>query len=302
MATVNKRIYKPQAMVINGVNQGGLMQARIQEGYDTILRSSPDGLQVPLVDKYTAFCRGSITSQDWVEAYNLLTGTLGTLVFYERKSAVAEATGYIKHTITNPVIHRISFSLNKDGYATVTFDFECKAADEAKTFTDMHAPTDSQNVPTYVTAARGGMRVISTLHAALAVYHVTAFTFNMALKLVKDSNDGDLGYTVVDALLDGLACDGSITFQDGSISTAKLLAQQLMAAARGSLVLTVRQGSAAANQVITIAGVDFTTIGVDSDADADFNSHTANFIISNDTTTQLTLAGVNKILAIAAAA
>jgi hypothetical protein len=92
MATVNKRVGLPQAVTINGVDAGGAMVARIQEGYDNILRSAPDGLQVPVKDKEAEYVRGEIVTQDWVEAVNLLTGTVGTFVFYERKSGVAPSS------------------------------------------------------------------------------------------------------------------------------------------------------------------------------------------------------------------
>jgi len=297
MATVNKRVYRPQAMAINGVDAGGAMSANIQEGYDNVLRSSPDGLQVPLRDREVQFCRGTVVTQDWVEAIALLTGTLGTYVFYERKSGVAEASGYIKHTITAPVIHRINLAITKGGYATVSFDFECKPADPTKTIADMHAMTDSQNAPTYIAAARGGFRVVSAVFATtINIYHVTAFNFTIVLRLVKECNDADIGYTCVDALLDGLTANGSISFQDATITAATLLAQMLVTHAKGTLILTLTQGQGSAAKVVTVAGVEFDNAGQTSDANAPFTEFTANFEIANDPTTQLTLAGTNKII------
>ena len=38
MATVNNRVGLPQAIVINGIDTGGAMTARISAGYDTIHR------------------------------------------------------------------------------------------------------------------------------------------------------------------------------------------------------------------------------------------------------------------------
>ena len=299
MATVNKRIYHPQAMAINGIDAGGTMTANINCGFDNILRSAPDGLQVPLRDREVQFVRGTIVSQDWIEAIALLTGTLGTYVFYERKSGVAEATGYIKHTITAPVIHRIALAITKGGYATVSFDFECRAADPTKTIADMWAMTDSQNAPTYIAAARGGYRVESAVFATtINIYHVTNFNFSIALPLVKECNDADIGYTCVDALLDGLTANGSISFQDATITATALLAWTLVTHTKDTLILTLTQGQGAADKVVTVAGVEFDNAGQNSSANAPFTEFTVNFEVANDPTTQLTLAGTNKIITI----
>jgi hypothetical protein len=303
MATINYRVKKPQAFVINGVNAGGAMQARISEGYDAVIKSAPDGIGgPPLKDREIQFCRGTIISQDWIEAVALLTGTLGTLVFYERISGVAETAGYIKHTITAPVIHRFTINVTKGGYATVSFDFECRAADPTKTITDMHAMTDAQTAPTYVPAARGAFRVKTTLHGAANIYHVTAFSFSIAMTIAKACNDGDIAYTAVDVELDNMACSGSLTFQDGKITSAKLTAQSLLLAAAANLVLTVTQAQGATGKTITVANVEFNSADNASDVNADFTEYTASFDVANIATLPLSLAGTTKIIAIADAA
>ncbi len=299
MATVNNRVGVPQAAKINGIDAGGMMAASIQSGYDNILNTSPDGLQVPLQDKDIEFVRGSIVTQNWPEAINLLTGTIGTYVFYQRKSGVAEATGYIKHTITNPVISNMNIRFGKGGYAAIAFDFECRASDETKGILDMWGQLDLQTPPVYVSAARGGFRIISAVHGAVSIYQVTGFDFNMALPLVKACNDGDVGYTAVDARLDGLTCSGSISFQDTVIAAGHIKAQTLLTAAKANLVLTIKQAQGAANKTVTIANVDFTAIGSDDGAQQDFAGHSTNFNVANVVGTPLTLTGVNKIITIA---
>jgi len=302
MATVNKRTGQPQAVVINGVDAGGAMSARISCGYDTIARYAPDGLQAQISDREAQFVRGTIASQDWIHAIALLTGTVGTLVFYERKSGVDDAAGFIKHTLTAPVIHRFRLRVTKGGYAVVDFDFECRAADPTKTIADMWAMTDSQPAPTYVSAARGGVRIEACVHgtggSTITVHHLTAFEFGIAMQLVKACNDGDISYTCVDARAEGLAADGSITFQDSAVTASALVCQQLIAAARANLVLTLRQSAGAADKTVTIAGVVFNSANSDGGAEKDFTDYTAAFEVVNDITTQLTLAGTNKIIAI----
>jgi hypothetical protein len=299
MVTVNNRVKKPQAMAINGLDAGGLMTATIQKGFDNIMKSSPDGLQIPLKDREIQFCRGSVVTQDWVHAVALLTGTVGTYIFYERKSGVVEATGYIKHTITAPIIHRLTLKITKGGYATASFDFECKAADPTKTIADMHAYLDTQAAPTYITAARGGYRITSLLHGAQAIHHINDLSVSIAMPLVKACNDGDIGYTCVDAELDGLSVNGSVSFQDAVITSTVMLERTLVLAARASLVATIVQGQAATAKTLTIAGVSFDSVSSNSSASAPFTEYTANFDVENDTTTQLTLDGTNKILTIA---
>ena len=302
MTTVNNRVGIPQAIVINGVDAGGAMTAAITAGYDNIMRSAPDGLQVPIKDKEIQFVRGIVATQDWVEVVNLLIGVVGTYVFYERKSGVAPAAGFIQYTITNPVIHQASFTLTKGGYATASFSFECRAADETKTIADMWALLDAQAAPTYISAARGGFRVVSAVHGVdpndIDIYHVTAFNFTLTLPLVKACNDSDVGYTCVDARVSGLTAGGSISFQGGEITGAILTCQELIAAAKAALVITAKQSQGGANKAITIANVDFNSVSSPSDVNATFTEYVGTFDVANDPDVPLTLAGDNKIIAI----
>jgi hypothetical protein len=299
MVAVNKRVGLPQALAINGVDTGGIMTARIDAGFDNPMYSAPDGLTVPVKDKEIQYVRGTIVTQDWVEFVNLLTGVVGTYIFYERISGVAEATGFIKHTITAPVIHRASINFTKGGYGTVSFDFECRAADETKTIADMWALLDSQAAPAYISAARGGFRVVSAAHGgSIDIYHVTAFNFTLTLPLVKACNDSDVGYTCVDARVSGLTAGGSISFQGGEITGAILTCQELVAAAKANLVVTVKQTQGGANKAITIANVDFNSVGSPSDVNATFTEYVGTFDVANDPDVPLTLAGDNKIIAI----
>lgn len=302
MALVNKRVYSPQACLINGVSLGGVVTIAIQEGFDVQVRSSPDGFQVPVVDKTDQFVRGKISVQDWPDAIGLLTGTLGTLVFYERKSGTVDATGYIKHTIINPVIHSISISINKGSYASVSADFECHAALETDTIAIMHAITDAQAAPTAIVPALGGWRVVSAVYGGtLNLYHVTGFNFSITLPLIKDCNDGDLAYGAVDTLFDGIAASGSVNLQDSGVVTSELTSQQLLLAAIGNLVITVKQASGAANKIITIARASFSSDSGSSDRSG-YTSHSLPFEVTNNITVPLTLAGTNKIITIADAA
>lgn len=306
MATVNKRVGIPQAVAINGVDAGGVMRAEIQAGYDQIVESEPDGLEAPISDRGVQFVRGTIVTQDWIEAVNLLAGTVGTYVFYERKSGVAAATGYVKHTLTNPVIHNVKIDFAQGRYGTVSLDFECKAADETKTIADMHGMTDDQAAPTYVSAARGGWRISSAVlnpgASEVDIYHLTAFSFGLKLGLAKACNDADVAYTCVDARLDGVKPAGSITFQDSGVTAAQLKAQQLALHARASLVVTVVQSGGATAKTLTVAGVVFDSFGSRAASAQDFDDFTMPFRVANDTGTPLTLAGANKILTIADAA
>jgi len=307
MTTVNERVLIPQVSVINGVDAGGTMQARIEQGFENKLQSSVDGLQVPLKDKWCQYTRGSVVTQDWVQAILILLGTLGNYTFSERKSGVVEATGYIKNTIVNPVIHRMMIRLNENGYAAITFDFECRAADETIGHADQWTLLDDQAAPTYIAAARGGHRFLTTVFdpggTPLSIYHVTAFEFVLTMGLFKFCADGDVGYTCVDAVMNNMICNGSLSFLDSSIATAQLKAQQLLALAAASLQLTVAQGQGAANKVLTVAGMDFNNFTRTSDNSSanppNPTGHTITYDVANNVDTQLTLAGVNKILTIA---
>jgi len=303
MATVNNRVFMPQATVINGVSVGGATTVRISAGFENIIRSSPDGLQLPTVDRDCQYVRGTVVIEDWPDAVGLITGTVGTMVFYERKSGVVAATGYTKHTITAPVIHNIRLALTKGGNAILTFDFECRFASETATINDVWVPTDSQAAPTYLPAARGGWRIVSALfNSATSIYHLMSFSFNLTIPVIKECNDSDVGYTAVDALPEvGMSATGSLGFQDAAIAADQLLVNTLLVASRASLVITARQSGGAADKVITLANVQFGAGDV-SGAGRTPDAFTLNFEIANDPSVPLTLAGDNKIITIADAA
>ena len=301
MAIKNYRIFLPQAHIINGIANGGLVTHRIQAGYDNILQNPVDGLELSMADFITEFVRGDFTSQDWVHIIELLTGTVGTSVFYERKSGTAEASGYIKHTLNNPVIHKMTLVIQHRGYGNISGSYECRAADETKGITDMWVKTDSQNAPTYVSAARG-LEITACALGILNVYHVTRLELTIEMSMSKSSQDGDVGYTAVDVFVK--SAYGTLTMQDAEIATSQAKAVQLLKAARGSLVTTIKQSQGATAKTLTIAGVKFTSAGHNTSApDAGGNPNpdefSVPFIVTNDVTTQLTLAGTNKIVTIA---
>ena len=302
MATTNNRIKRPRAFVINGVDAGGGMQARISAGYDQTLRTGPDGLQIPLRDRQVEYVRGSVTTQDWVHVVALLTGTLGTLVFHERNSGVAVETGYTKHTISKPVVHRVVLTIASGqgaAYALLTYEFECKAADETEGFDDMWVPLAGQAAPNYVAAARGAQRIISVTHGGASINHATRLDLTLAMLLDRACNDGDVGYTCVDADLDGITCVGNLGFEDAVVTEGTFPAHTLLGADKGDLVVTVAQGQGAANKAITIANVEFDSAGEDANAVAGFSGFSAEFEVANDSGTPLTLADANPIIAIA---
>jgi hypothetical protein len=305
MALVNNRVGKPQAYVINGIDAGGAMSMAIQEGYDEIIRGTADGFQAQVVERETQFCRGTLVTQDFVHIADLLTGASGTYVCYERKSGVAEATGYIKHTFTNPIIHDVAMSQKQGSFMTVTAKFECRAATETATIADMHAVLDAQAAPTCTIPILGGYRVVSAVYGTgpgINIHHVTDFDFSITLTLAKACNDGDLAYTAVDAYLDRMQTAGSIGFQDSGVASSKLTSQQLLLASTANLVLTVKQSQGAANKIITIARALILTAGGNSDTTKNYSDYKATFEVSNLLATPLTLAGVNKIITIADAA
>jgi len=299
MATVNKRIMQPQALTINAIAAGGLVRHNIDAGYDDVLQNPVDGFELAMADFLTERVRGTFTSQDWVHLIELLTGTVGTSVFYERKSGTAEATGYMKHTLNNPVIYKMSLNLQHRKYASVDGSYECRAASETEGIADLWEMLDGQATPTAVSALRA-LEITACTHNSVAIYHCTGLKLDIEMPLMKASNDGDVGYTAVDALLSGIKVSGTLTFQDAGIATAQLRAAVLLAAARANLALTIKQSQGATAKTLTIAGVKFTSVGHDTNSDSkEPDEFSMPFIITNNATTPLTLAGANKIITIA---
>jgi hypothetical protein len=303
MATVNNRIHQPQALTINAIAAGGLVTHQIQLGYDDKNQHPVDGAALGMIDYLTEFVRGQFTMEDWVHFIELLTGIVGTDVFYERKSGAAEATGYVKHTLNNPVIYKCELTITHRKMAQCTGSYECKAADEAAGILDIWEHTDSQAAPTHLPAARG-QEVTACQHGELDIYHVTQLKLTIEMPLLKASHDGDVGYTAVDALQTGMRAYGSITFQDASIADGSIKVAELITAARASLVASVRQCQGASAKTLTVAGVKFHSGGQNTSApqhggNASPDEFTAEFEVTNDSETPLTLSGANKIVTIA---
>jgi len=297
MATVNHRSYRVFASIFNGVSVGGTTMVSLQKGYESVITTTPDGLQVPIRDREIQYCRGTITTQDWSLLASILAGTVGTYVFYERTSGVAELTGYTKHTITAPVVNSVAINLSKGQYGTLVVGFECKAADETKGFLAMHTVEEGQAAPTHIAAGYGGFRIESLAHGAVDILHVMSLSFAMTIPLLRACNDADIGYTAVDQDLNGMTPNGSIMFEDGEIATTNLLVDRLLAASSGSLVAVVTQSSGGSDKTVTIAGVQFETNS--SEFAGGYAGYTLPFQVTNDPDTPLTIAGANKIIAVA---
>jgi hypothetical protein len=302
MATINKRTFLAQACTVNGVAAGGTTVVNLEAGYENVIRTTPDGLQLPIVDRDAQFVRGSMMIMDWVHPVDLLLGSVGTLVFYERKSGAAAATGYVLHTITNPVIYRVALRITKGGMAALTYYFECRFASETATINDVWALTDAQAAPTYVSSTYGGWRVVTCVHGAANIYHVSDQSFEISAPLLKACNDLDLGYTAVDLNVEGgMTATGSLGFEDATVSASQLQVNKLLVAAKANLVTTVKQSGGAANQIITIANVQFNS-GAMSGGGNRYSQFSLPYEVTNVAATPLTLGGDNKILTIAAAA
>lgn len=305
MATVNKRSKLLFSTIINGITAGGATLARIDAGYDEIVRSVADGTQVPYIERACQFVRGSQAWEDWTDAIGILTGTVGTSVFHERKSGTAAATGFIKHTLNNPVVHRFTLSQRQGQYLVASADFECRFASDTAQITDVWQMLDTQAAPSHPTAVRGGWRVVSAVFtpaggSAINLYHVLSFNFDLAIRLVKACNDADKGYTAVDADIEaGIEAGGSISLEDSTIESTAILAARLVLAAKGTLVLTVLTGEGGANKTITIKGCQFGSGGRSLDPSKAFNDGSLGFTVANSSSTPLTLTGTDKIIAVA---
>ena len=303
MATTNNRTKKVLSPILNGITAGGTIEIALQYGWDQTIESAADGLETPLRDKSGQFLRGTFQSTDWSLIISILTGTLDELVFSVRDSGVDEATGYTEHTIVNPVVHNVSLSIRKDQHATITAAFECRFASEVATLLDVWSQSAGQSKPDTAVPAVGGHRILTTTFtpasgSAINIYHVTDFNFNLALQLSRECNDGDLGYTCVDAFYDGMTVGGSLGFQDNFLATGTL-GQRLILANAGVLVLSVKQGQGDAAKTVTINGVDWGTASHTAANNNNYNPNSLDFGIANDPDAPYTLLTAPKLITIA---
>lgn len=298
MATVNHRAFLPQATVINGVSVGGTVSVALEAGFESLHTSTPDGLVLAVQDRETQYVRGVCVVEDWPAAINLLLGAVGSLVYYERKSGVAAATGYLKHTLLNPKIHNVRLSINKGGWATVSFGFECQFASEVATINDVWAITDTQAAPTYLPTARGGWRISDAKHGQTDIFHLMSLSLDITRPMLKACNDADVGYTAVDLAESGMTVGGSIGFQDASVDSSILQCNKLLVASLATLTATIVQSGSAAAKVITIARCQFTGGGANGGGNT-YSQFDLRFGVTNDPAAPLTLDGDNKIITIA---
>ena len=302
-ATVNKRSLQAyhggaavSTAVINGIAAGGLMSAQIDEGYDDIITAPHDGNNFPTTDRLTQFCRGTITSQDWITMLSVLNGTTGTYVFYEKESGVDTVT---KHTLVNPVIFSAAVSLGHRSHGSCAWSFECKAADDTTGFsvgtTPFHQVDNGAAAPSAITAKGRSLEMTATTHSGNTINHVIGLDFTLAAQLVRASQDGDVGYTAVDKIYSGTPVSGTITFQESIVSDGDTRPQVLLADDPADLVVAVKQEQGGSNKTLTINDVMFTSLGASYDSGTGYRTHTMPFIVSPQSGVNFTSATVITI-------
>jgi len=268
---------------INGVSSGGLVLAEVKAGYDTVLTPTYDGLLFGLPDRMIQYVRGSISSEDIESAINVLNGTLGTYTVYEKEWGLST---YTKHVITNPVIYALALNYVEAGLSTVQWLFECKAADGDKTCKDMCVSTATQEKPAYLGSDRA-TRITGVKHGEVAINHVKEVTVNMAGLLLKDSSDGDIGYTAVSAERWGIT--GSVRFLDAAVAESVQKNIDLLDDSVGDLEVTMLDFGGGGSAAHTIANVLFTEVSANKGGDGKIQEFTADFVVTDDTETPLTL-------------
>jgi len=278
--------------VINGVTAGGLMTASVSEGFDDIVTAPHDGYDFPETDRLTAFCRGSITCQDWIEVLNVLNGTVGTYVFYEKESGAATVTS---HTLLNPTIHQASISLAHRGRASATWAFECKAADANDTIGDLHAIVTAAEAPAATIEYSPGLEITAGTHGAgeASFYHIMGLTVNVQGNLIKASSDGDAGYTAVDVVWGGVPITGTLTIQD------RASYQTLLTNTESNLVLTVKQCQGASDKTLTIKNVVFSGASQSANSAPGYTAYNLDFYVNGDQSSPLTLSGGSAAITLA---
>ena len=273
MTTTNNRVLHAQNSVINGVSAGGLVTASIFEGFDSVVSSPADGLEMPTTDRFMKVVRGSMVSQDWVELLNIIQGTVGTFVFYEQESG---ATSYLKHTITEPVVHAATLDIPVKGFATCTWQFHCRPVADDDTFADMWTKLPGQAVPTAILSNRAVNITGDCMLASTPIPHVTGVTLNINGGLAVSGNDGALTNSGVDVVWGGNAINGTLTSQDPNIT------QTLLDAALGDLIipLTAAKGglSPHVNQTLTIKQVEFISNDNSSNAGPGYSGQSLNWV------------------------
>lgn len=289
MAT-NNRVLRPYhggatttTATVNGVDAGGLMTANINIGFDGIITTPHDGNAFPNTDRLTEFCRGSMVSQDWIECLNVLNGTEGSWVFYERESGAATV---VVHTLSTMVIENVSVNLQHRGYATASFNWECFAATPAtQGFVEMWARLAAQTAPAAITDTARGLEITALTHGGATVEQITGLSFNIGGTISKASHDGDQSYNVVERIQGGVPVSGTLTTQDLGAAIGLLDASGLA----DDIVVTVKQSQAATAKTLTILDAQFTNLSTTSDTTSSgYTEYSLDFVCNGNALTTAT--------------
>ena len=271
--TNNRRLHAvmESAANINGVTIGGFVSGTIFEGYENMVASPADGLTFPTVDRFTKVVRGTLTCQDWTEVLDVLAGTVGTYVFYQKESGAAT---YTKHTLTAPVIHSATINIPVRGMASATWSFQCRPAANTDDFSNMWTKLAAQEAPTPATSART-VNIEGGTHDGDTINHVTGLTININGGLAVAPGDGDLTNTAVDVIWGGSPVTGNLATQDYTMG------QLLLANGLADLAITLTSAKGVADKTLTIHNCFFLSNDASPQAGPVYDGHNMPFVVSS---------------------
>ncbi len=272
----------------NGQDAGGLMSANIDAGFDNIINPTHDGLIFPIPEKLIPYVRFSVQSQDVEQAIAVFNGASDDYTFYTKETGLAS---YDMQVLLFPQIHSLDINLVNNGYSSCSWSAECKPVDGTKTHKDMWASTINTEKPAFLSSNRA-VKIVSVVGTS-TITHVMGVTFSLNATLLRESMDGALGYTQIE--MENYTAGGSVTFQDTTVATSTLLAVKLLNDAVANLTITMKDSGLAGTATYVIKNVTYTNITTNRDDSGNYVSHTANFIVSDNSGTPVTAANVIAI-------
>lgn len=231
-----------------------------KSGYRQVT-SNNDGAYGEVRDKTYFYAEGSLACQD-IGGFPTLIGLFeaadNLAVLAEGKLA-GDVSKSVKLQLAHAKLTGAQLAFRQGQHASTTFNFTNSCAPASTKPEDELTVTEVVSKTITHAAGLRGVRILGASFApaaggTLVPLSVTGLDLNLSLQAQSLAGDNDFGESVEVA---GGSLTGTLTFNDETIGTNQTIAQRLCAAGYGSLAITYAQQVGGANQVLTLAALQF---------------------------------------------
>jgi hypothetical protein len=235
----------------------GAESFQLVEGY-RVVASKNDGMPGTAArDKTRFFATGQMVGQD-IASFGTLIGlweaAVDSLAVLAEGKLAGDAAKSVRLTLAHAKLLGATLSFQPGQHARSTFNFAnntALASDGAE-----HEVTALEVASKTILHASGyrGVKIKSAVFGGITPLGVTGLELNVSGEADQAAGDNEFGESTE---VGGFEVTGTLGFQDLTIASAATVAQRLMAAAAGDLVVTYTQQGAQADKVLTLKNLQF---------------------------------------------